>query len=702
MQGQLSRPGNPYALEYNGSPQLKVYELLVTESQKSEALAIDRSSMLKPAKSGLLINTDYSPDNAGAWDTVENGLKLWRAAFKVSGASSMNLIFAPYQLNKGVKVFLYNLSRKSVLGAFTDLNNKSVNKLATGTIAGDILVVEMQVPGYLESYGSLVIDAIGCDFSGTPGSGILKDGWYGASDECNVDINCTVDSVYQMIKRATVRVIFDGEERCTGTLMNNTRKAGVNYILTAEHCISTESSANAAVFYFDYESPWCEGPDGSSHKSVSGATLRATGNSLDFSLLELLEPVPFTYQPYYAGWDRSGSTPAGGVSIHHPLGDVKKISKEDHALSIANFGQGYDNNTHWLVRDWESGTTQAGSSGAAFFDQNGRVTGTLTGGQADCENSVMDYFQMLSHCWDDFPASGNQLAYWLDPLHKGTGYLNGHDPYQDFWTTGDTLSNILPDELLSEETMNLSWGSYSGHNSAYLTEFAELYTVPVSKKIMGILLHVSHNYVGSQSAMLIIRVREAGNLPEDIIYEKEIPLADLAEENINFIEFDSVVSVDGNFFAGYQLHYDTPQDTFSTYMAQNRLSEPVNTAYVSDGNQWQSLADFTLGAVNTSFAIMPVVFDSLPEQTIDPAFKEAVIAYPNPAGSYIWIEFHEIALSPVRLAMFNLQGQQVFEEEYGPFQRSILLEELSYNPGVYFIRINQGDIVHNLKIILMK
>jgi hypothetical protein len=633
---------------------------------------------------------------------VENGLKLWRAAFKLTGASSMNLVFTPFHLNKGVKLFVYNMSGKSVLGAFTDLNNKTINTMATGHIPGDILIAELQVPGYLESYGSLAVAGVGCDFSTTVSSEDLKDGWYGASGLCNVNINCTADSVNQVLKRAVVRIVFDGGERCTGTLMNNTEKDGINYILTAEHCISTESSANAAVFYFDYESPRCDGPDGSIRKSVSGATLRSTGQSLDFSLLELLEPVPFTYHPFYAGWDKSGSPPARGVTIHHPLGDVKKLSMENNTLSVANFGEGYDYNSHWLVSKWESGTTEAGSSGAPFFDQNGLVAGTLTGGQANCENSVMDYFQMLSHSWDDYSAPNVQLAYWLDPSQQPADYLDGYDPYQDFWLTGDTLSNISANEQLTVETDNLSWGSYSGHNSAYLTEFAELFNVPGNKNVMGLLLQVAHNYVGAQSASMVIRVRDGGSLPAGSIYEKEIPLADLAEDELNFIEFDSVISVTGNFFAGYQLYYGSPQDTFSTYMAQNRLSEPINTAYVFDGSQWQSLTDFTSGAISSSFAIMPVVFDSLPDPTIDPYFTEAVIAYPNPTGSNIWIEFHDVSPSPVQLFLFNLQGQLVLEKEYGPFQRRIRLEDLRFDPGIYFIRLKQGDTIHNLKIILTK
>jgi lysyl endopeptidase len=699
---QLSRPGDPYPMEYPGSPRLKVYELSVTQAMKEKALAIDSESLLKPAKSGILIDVDYNPENTGTWDTVTNGLKIWRAAFYVKDANTMNLVFAPYQLEKGVKIFLYNFSRKTVLGAFTDINNKTVDVLATAYVPGDLLIVEMQVPGFSVSYGSLAIDGVGCDFYNSGNTSQLKDGWFGTSGDCNIDINCTDDSLYQSLKHAVVRIVYAGGERCTGTLLNNTQQDGVNYIITAGHCISNEKDANEALFYFDYESPWCKGPDGSNDKSVSGATLRSTGNDLDFSLVELLEPVPFTYKPYYAGWDVSGYPPASGATIHHPLGDVKKISREDHPMSVTSFGHGYVNNTHFLVRHWESGTTEAGSSGAAYFDQTGRVAGTLTGGMADCTNSVNDYFQMISHAWDDYPEQGRQLAYWLDPLNKQPGYVNGYDPYHDFWSTGDTLTNILPGESLVKETGSLAWGSYSGHNSEYLTGFAEKYSTTVSKKVMGLLLQVAENYIASAYSGLNLTIWEGGNIPGNVVYEKEILLADLAEESNNFIEFDSIITVGKTFFAGYKLSYGTPQDTFSVYMAQNRLENKFNTAWVYDGYQWQSLADFTSGTMNSSFAVMPVVFDSLPEPVDVPAFTEDIIAYPNPVNSYVWVEFHDVSPLPVDIIIYNAQGQIVLENKYGPYQRVIRLEQMDLNTGIYFIRVKQGDAIYNLKITKIK
>jgi hypothetical protein len=704
VHGQLSRPGHPYPLEYKGSPDLKVYDLAITEEQKTEALFIDEQSMLKPAKSGLLIDVFYTPESAGTWDTLSDGLKIWRAAFHAGGASMMNLVFSPYQLKKGVRVFLFDRKQENVLGAFTDLNNKSINMLATANIPGDVLVVEIQVPGYLASSGSIAISGVGCDFSSAGNTKSLKDGWFGISGDCNIDINCINDSLVQVLKKSVVRIVYSGGERCTGTLVNNTRQDGINYLLTAEHCINKEAVANGAVFYFDYESPWCDGPDGSTHKSLSGSTIRATGDKLDFTLLELLEPVPFTYQPYYAGWDYSGYPPASGFTIHHPQGDVKKISEEDYTLIVSSFvGYGYDSDSHWLVSHWEQGTTEDGSSGSAFFDQYGRIAGTLTGGLANCNSSVKDYFQMFSHSWKDYPSPENQLAYWLDPFDQQNGYLEGFDPYKHFRSTGDTLSNIGKGELLTTETGTLAWGSYSGHNSEHLTGFAERYSISSNKNMPGLLLHVAKNNIaGPIASNITIKVWKGTTTPNEVLFEKTLSLAELAADALNFIEFDSVISVEGVFFAGYELEYNVPQDTFSTSMAENRLTEPFNTAYVYDGSNWQSLVNYTGGAVNSSFAVLPVVFDSIPQNLNIPKFTEDLIAYPNPASSQIWIEFREMSKLPIGVAIYNLQGQMVFEQSFGPYQRIIRLEQLNMSSGLYLIRVEDGNTVYNLKVVIIK
>ena len=80
---------------------------------------------------------------------------------------------------------------------------------------------------------------------------------------------------------------------------------------------------------------------------------------------------------------------------------------------------------------------------------------------------------MFSHDWKDYPAPENQLAYWLDPLNSKTKTLEGFDPNEAFWESGDTLSNIGEEEKLTLEKIGLSWGSWSGHNSSHTTQFAE-------------------------------------------------------------------------------------------------------------------------------------------------------------------------------------------------------------------------------------
>ena len=47
---------------------------------------------------------------------------------------------------------------------------------------------------------------------------------------------------------------------CTGTLLNDSDdKTFIPYFLTAHHCLSLETEANDAEFYFDYRASTCDG-----------------------------------------------------------------------------------------------------------------------------------------------------------------------------------------------------------------------------------------------------------------------------------------------------------------------------------------------------------------------------------------------------------------------------------------------------------
>jgi hypothetical protein len=687
LNAQLTRPGSPIPANSGNLSELRVISIPVSTAQREKAMQFQDTSSLKMATSGLMIDLEYSPENSGTWDTLNDGMKIWRLAFHVDRAEVLNLIFSPWRLEKGVKVFTSDRNQKKVNGAYTDLNNKTIDLLATSEIPGDLIVVEMQVPSWCRTYGSLLISGIGCDFKRGNSLKIEKDGWYGWAGLCNEDVNCTSNALVQKLKNSVVRIVYNGHERCTGVLINNTGRDGVNYILTAGHCLTKEENANTAVFYFQYESPFCNGPDGFTGKSISGATIRARSSKVDFALVELLEPVPLSYHPYYAGWDKTDNIPQSGITIHHPLGDVKKVSTEENALVKSTFGGQYDPEKHWLVTNWESGTTEPGSSGAPFFDQFGRIRGTLTGGLATCENPVEDYFEMFSHDWSDYPAPENQLAVWLDPRNTHPSVFDGYDPYSEFWATGDTLNHINEGE-----------GLVSAPYDQDLTQFAEQFSESENKMISGLILDLAKNYAAAEDRYIKVKIWSGGDQPGNVIYEQKVFLADLSGTGRNFISFDSVVSAGSSFFAGCEVFPDSPSDSFATYMVNDRLSVQ-NTAFVYDGASWLTMSGYA--SLNSSFAIFPVVFNSsaIPGENRQ---ESDVVAYPNPASSYLRIRFSKLTTAPLTISLYNIQGQLVYEKEFEAYQHIIPVPLKTLSDGAYIVKILQENKTSFLKVSIVK
>jgi hypothetical protein len=189
------------------------------------------------------------------------------------------------------------------------------------------------------------------------------------------------------------------------------------------------------VFRFNWQSAGCNNPAAEpTFQSLSGAVLRSRASASDFCLVEITGglqggTVPAAFTPYFNGWDNSGNTPTSAVGIHHPSGDIKKISFENDPLISTTFG-GSPANSHWGVTGWDEGVTEGGSSGSPLFDQNHRIIGQLHGGASACGAPVLsDEYGKISYSWT--PASSdstNQLKYWLDPNQSNATFVNGYDP----------------------------------------------------------------------------------------------------------------------------------------------------------------------------------------------------------------------------------------------------------------------------------
>jgi len=689
LNSQIQYKGRPLKLIYPGSKPIPVIDLTVGESYKIPIPdKKSQLSRLKPDEFAQIFEVNYDFQNYGVWDTLENGMKIWRLGIYSRGAHSLNIIFNEFELLNGVKVFIYDYKQENILGALTYKNNKPGRILPTTPIPGDIIYIEMQVPSFINNPGLLKIARVGIGYEDFIKDTRLKDEWYGASESCNVDVNCIMNSEIQRSKYSVCRIIYKGNERCTGVLINNTNNNGRPLVLTAQHCLSTNFLAETAIFYFDYESPYCNGPDGSVLKSLSGSRLIATtDNKLDFSLVELTIEPPFNYRPFFAGWNNSNIAPENSYSIHHPVGDVKKIAVDYDEATTADYGEGYDVSTHWLISDWEMGTTEKGSSGCPLFNRDGEVIGTLTGGDANCQLPVNDYYQKLYHSWDDYQDKTQQLKYWLDPSNSGDINIEGFDPFESIWKTGDTISNINEGDNLVLMRGDTEWGYLSGHNSDSIQLFAERFNISGRKNLFGLFLNIAKLQYSSGTSKITINLWNGDTEPYQIVIKKEVLCVDLVQGEINFIEFDSVSVVNNTFYLGYQIEYDNSLDTFALYMRENNNED--NTAMIYTDNAWKSVYYYSSGNISTSFDIRPLIFDSIsgPSKYDTTLSTGEINIIPVMARNVVKIELYEWPEEKVILNIYSLNGQLVASELFS-FPDKIIEYNLSnIRNGIYVIQV---------------
>jgi hypothetical protein len=379
---------------------------------------------------------------AGTWQTLADGRALWRAELRSPGAVSLELAFDRFFLPQGAELWLASPDGATVRGPWTDADNPANGRFHTPLVWGDTVLVELVVPAALRAQLDLRVAAVGWAFRnvmGAAGPNALKSG------SCNVDTICPQgDGRREQIRSAATYTFSSGGSTfvCTGQLLNNTAQDRRRLLSSANHCLNLQSEADTVVVYWKYESPTCRAVgsiasgtpiprDGNSIVQIGGATLRATYEPSDFTLLELRTTIPNGVDPYWSGWDRSDSAPTSAFAIHHPQGDEKRISFENGPTSITTVpvqferGRVLPAGNGLRVLDWDEGTTEQGSSGSGLYNPQRRVVGFLSGGNAACGNELEDYYGRLSVGWAGGGSDASRLSTWLDPAGSGAQVLDG-------------------------------------------------------------------------------------------------------------------------------------------------------------------------------------------------------------------------------------------------------------------------------------
>ena len=385
-----------------------------------------------PYRFGVEHEVNYTFENSGRWVINDKqDFAVWQLGLECPGAIAISVRFDQFHLPEGANVFIWSADRQEFLGSFTAENNKSNNRLAAGIIHGDKIVIEYIAPMASPDWGSLAIGQVVHGYRSFLVSRFAEEasadrGPFGNGGNCENNINCPVGVDWQVEKRSVAIITEGGYGYCTGALVNNTLNDGTPYFLTANHCTSG-ADVGDWVFYFNHESAMCSGTSGPVSQSISGSTLKAHNAGSDFALLLLDEDPPASYNAQFAGWDASDDEDAvsAAVGIHHPSGDIKKISFEEDA-PYHDFADGAQ---VWWIDDWEDGVTEPGSSGSPLFNQDHRIIGQLYGGASACNgsngNGQFDYYGRFGVSWNTGTSNSTRLRNWLDPEDSGVLVLDG-------------------------------------------------------------------------------------------------------------------------------------------------------------------------------------------------------------------------------------------------------------------------------------
>lgn len=418
------------------------------ERQRSELSGVYRPG--EAAHAGFAVEASIDPASDGQWDIVD-AWHIWRVVILSPGALASGINFSVFEMHPDARLFVYDPEKKVVLGAFDHRNNNEARVFSTAVIPGEYIVLEYYEPWYPGKpeqieWSLLEAESMIHITDGGINQLLFTNKDIGNAGDCQVNINCEEGDDWQKEKRGIARMLMrvgTNFSWCTGSLINNTAQDGTPYFLSAEHCGRNASLEDMLYwqFYFNLEHQGCLNEGMPTYNMVYGAHNKATGplsGGSDFRLLELHTTPPEHWKPYWNGWDRSNEGSSSGAGIHHPRGDVKKISTYQINLvsSAPNVsGQQMAANSAWRVNWFPTinghGVTEGGSSGSPIFNSEKKIIGTLTGGSTTCANPYgFDFYGKLWYHWDKNGAQNhNRLSSHLDPLETGAMAIDGYDPY---------------------------------------------------------------------------------------------------------------------------------------------------------------------------------------------------------------------------------------------------------------------------------
>ena len=311
---------------------------------------------------------------------------IWSTVIEVANAHRLRLHLENVKLPDSAVLWVHGAGEQPI--GFGRGLVDATGSLWTPSVSGSLAYLEIEVPAGSEVAFVLheVMELVAPQYLGKPKSN--------DAPTCLIDATCVAASLFAKIASAEAAVahlefvVPDGNAVCTGGLLTDRGHSGTPYLLTANHCISDQTTATSLEAYFDYRTATCNGtpPAGSSVPRVNGAQLLATMTKSDFAFLQLSSRPSGRV---LLGWDaRSSSIGSGGVHLNrvsHPVPDGTirpqqySSTQIDIGVDICNGTNGPAIRPRFIYSTGGQGGVYGGSSGSPVMLDDGSVVGQLLG-----------------------------------------------------------------------------------------------------------------------------------------------------------------------------------------------------------------------------------------------------------------------------------------------------------------------------------
>ncbi|MFD2265930.1 PKD domain-containing protein, partial [Vibrio thalassae] len=449
---------------------------------------------------------------------------VWRAEIHSPGAKYLNLGFTSYIMPVGGTLHIYTPDKKEGMPVYTHFDNDDHGELWISAIEGDTAIIELNIPAYHLDSSSRTprsaddthdfhLTSVIVEVEGRVKPPVVF------QEACLIDVACPEGDDWRDQIRSTVQLAIPHQDpsctskscglnllyKCSGTLINNTKRDGRPLILTASHCEITEKNAHRVTVSYNYQASTCgTGAEISPGHTNHGVKVLASNIGLDgtkpidlandYLLLELEDPINPNANAFLVGWNGNNEQPTIGANISHPKGRPKSIAIPREVLLSQDIESDNDEDLAIYVK-FAKGVSFEGSSGSGLLDKQKRLIGVDSSGEYEIYDHVcagkemVERYVTLSRLFDK-SWSGPDYKSYLDPIASGDLSLDGMNllsvPEDDVYVTkvGSNISYNYPrgqENGLSSLEWDFDDGSYSSeHNSEHTFKKPGLHEVSLT------------------------------------------------------------------------------------------------------------------------------------------------------------------------------------------------------------------------------